>query len=381
MTTEKLIIEHFGPIKKMAFDFNKINILIGDQGTGKSLVAKTLIAVRNSVFIEIFDLEFSSKLDKETARFLEHMKLVGILNYVNEKTVIKYYRDDASLEFAKGKAVVSRDDFNIGEVLPPNFNYIPAERNMVSVLADSLYALLQVDAELPRLFLRFGNKYQSARKLKENFDYSDVLRIQFRHHNNKDFIVTHDNIELNLSDASSGIQGCVALLTVVDSAIYFPTISGRRMIPFEESLNLLAVEEPELNLFPETQKKLLNYIIRNNYFDVNYENSDKNNFTERGYKNQLLFTTHSPYILTALNNLMYAYSVGEKYRQEVNEVINEDYWVSPKDVSAYMLLPTGTCEEILDKSENLIKAEKIDSVSSFLNEQFEKLLNIELIKK
>jgi|GEM_PF-1303312 len=373
---ETLIIENFGPIKKMSFDFKKINILIGDQGTGKSLAAKALIAVRNSMFIDIFDIQPSATIDKETLRFFEHMRLVGVFNYITDKTRIEYRHSEGLLVFKDKKTVVSRYNFKIGEILPPNFNYVPAERNMISVLADSLYALIEVRAELPKLFTRFGNKYQSARKLKETFNYIDILGIQFRHRNNNDFIITSDDTIINLVDASSGIQGCVALLTVVDSVMYFPTISGRRMIPAEDSLNLLVLEEPELNLFPETQKKLLNYIIANN-FSVTGDSEISEQSIGNFCKNQLLFTTHSPYILTSLNNLMYAYSVGKNHFAQINKIVEKKYWVNPDDVSAYLLLSNGQCESILDK-EGLIKTEKIDNVSGILNKEFNEMFDIEL---
>ena len=360
----------------MSFDFKKINILIGDQGTGKSLAAKALIAVRNSMFIDIFDIQPSATIDKETLRFFEHMRLVGVFNYITDKTRIEYRHSEGLLVFKDKKTVVSRYNFKIGEILPPNFNYVPAERNMISVLADSLYALIEVRAELPKLFTRFGNKYQSARKLKETFNYIDILGIQFRHRNNNDFIITSDDTIINLVDASSGIQGCVALLTVVDSVMYFPTISGRRMIPAEDSLNLLVLEEPELNLFPETQKKLLNYIIANN-FSVTGDSEISEQSIGNFCKNQLLFTTHSPYILTSLNNLMYAYSVGKNHFAQINKIVEKKYWVNPDDVSAYLLLSNGQCESILDK-EGLIKTEKIDNVSGILNKEFNEMFDIEL---
>jgi mRNA-degrading endonuclease HigB of HigAB toxin-antitoxin module len=96
------------------------------------------------------------------------------------------------------------------------------------------------------------------------------------------------------------------------------------------------------------------------------------------YYNRLLITTHSPYILTSLNNLMYGYVTGQQHFKETNDVISSKYWMNPDDVSAYMLLPNGKCEDIFNREENLIKAEKIDEVSTKINREFNKLINIEL---
>ena len=78
---------------------------------------------------------------------------------------------------------------------------------------------------------------------------------------------------------------------------------------------------------------------------------------------------------------MYAYEVGQKESEEVNKIIDKKYWINAKEIRAYRLLPNGTAENIIDTVENLINAEKIDSVSGILNEQFDSLLNIELVKK
>ena len=47
-----------------------------------------------------------------------------------------------------------------------------------------------------------------------------------------------------------------------------------------------------------------------------------------------------------------------------------------------MLLPDGTCENIIDKDDDgttLISADKIDEVSSQLNEDFDKLIDLEIL--
>ena len=55
------------------------------------------------------------------------------------------------------------------------------------------------------------------------------------------------------------------------------------------------IEEPESHLFPETQKKIMQFIA-----------AVKNN------GNEILVTTHSPYILGELNNLLYANNISGK---------------------------------------------------------------------
>jgi energy-coupling factor transporter ATP-binding protein EcfA2 len=384
--SETLTIKNFGPIKEMSFEFKKINILIGDQGTGKSTVAKILSAIKNTIFLKIFDLP-----DEETEQFYGHLDSVGIKSYIKKDSILIYEYPDYRFELKEGKVSINKN-ISLSDSIGYKFNYIVAERNMVHVLADSLYALLEVKAELPKLFLRFGNKYQTSRKSQSEFNYSEILGVKFTHKNNKDYILIPDGTEINLSDASSGIQGCVALLTVADTIMSEVLPSGRSHYLLNKNFRLLVIEEPELNCFPQTQNKLVKHIIENNKISnmdaLVSENNDPENPTidliehyEDEVKNQLVITTHSPYILTSLNNLMYAYQVGQDHEQETNVIIDKKYWINPNDVSAYMLLTDGTCEDILDREENLIRAEKIDEVSGFLNEQFDALLNIELVQK
>ncbi len=354
--SEILHIKNFGPIEAVSISLKEINLLIGDQGTGKSLIAKTLIAVRNSIFLEIFDLKPNDKLSKATNLFLGHLDLVGLQSYLHKDTFISYSYKGYSLKYSNQTATITgKENISIGEALSFNFNYIPAERNMVSVLADSLYALLQVQAELPKLFLRFGNKYQTARKFKERFEYSEILGVDFLHANDKDYIITKEGIQLDLMNASSGIQGCVAMLTVIDSILQSPKLVSQNTLPITTSFNLLVTEEPEIGCFPNTQNKLIRYIVENNKGLM-------------GYKNQLFFTTHSPYVLTSINNLMYAYKIGIA-NDKVANVVSKKYWLNPEDVSCYLLKTDGTCESIIDE-DGLIKAEKIDEVSDKINTEY-----------
>ena len=374
---EKLTIRDFGPIKDMSFEFKKINILIGDQGTGKSTVAKLLSAIKNSISLELFDLP-----KNKTEQFYGHLDLVGIKNYIKKESILIYTYDNFLFELKDGKVSINKE-MTLEESMYFSYNYVPAERIMVSALADSLYALLEVKAELPKLFLRFGNKYQSSRKKETQFDYKDILGISFTHRDNKDYILLADGNEITLTDASSGIQGCVPLLTVVDSIMSESISSGKIKTLIDKNWRLLVIEEVELNCFPETQNKLIKYIIDKNTIRSIQTIDLDGNYLEKNdlIKNQLVITTHSPYILTSLNNLMYAFSVGKNHYEEVDKIVESKYWINPNDVSAYMLLPNGICENILDYEQNMIKAEKIDEVSSFLNQQFDALLNIELVKK
>lgn len=347
---EKLVIKNFGPIKSVELELGRFNVLIGNQGTGKSTVAKLLIAVHNTIFRQNFDLEHNPELTITTQDFIQHLKLVGIGNYLNDDTEVIYTSVLYCFSFRSLLAEVDKKrQLSFEENLSFDFTYIPSERNLAITLSDSLFALIQTGTALPQLFTRFGDKFQKARKESTVFNYKNILGIDYVLKEGRDIVMLPSGKEISIHDASSGIQGNIALLTVFD---YVTNSTFRKE-------NLLVIEEPELNLFPETQNKLVQHFI------------------EKGNNNQILLTTHSPYILTSLNNMMYAWQIGQNHSEEVGVIMEKKYWINPEDVSAYMMLSDGTCENILDRKEGMIDAEKIDGISGELNKQFDQLIEIE----
>ena len=94
------------------------------------------------------------------------------------------------------------------------------------------------------------------------------------------------------------------------------------------------------------------------------------------FNNSFLITTHSPYILTSLNNMMYAWQVGQEKRKQVIKVMEEKYWLNPNEVKAYRLLSNGTCESLI-ADDKLLMPEKIDEVSGIINKEFDKIFSIQ----
>jgi hypothetical protein len=127
------------------------------------------------------------------------------------------------------------------------------------------------------------------------------------------------------------------------------------------------VEEPELNLFPTTQKQLVGYL------------ADK--CTQKG--NELLMTTHSPYFLSAINNLIFAYKVAHEVpekAEEVAKVIPREQWLNPEDVAAYYVAD-GTVKSIIHEEEGLIGENELDAISEDISGERNLLFKILRSKK
>ena len=147
--------------------------------------------------------------------------------------------------------------------------------------------------------------------------------------------------------ASSGQQEIVWILLCLFVWIY------------EDYPASVVIEEPEAHLYPKTQDLALRYIVQ-------FFNSNPNN--------QVIINTHSPYLILALNNLLFAYQVNnEKIIQETG--IDKESWLDPKRFGAY-LIENGTVRKIFDKDEGLISESMLEYEATAINEVFEKISNI-----
>jgi len=136
--------------------------------------------------------------------------------------------------------------------------------------------------------------------------------------------------------------------------------------------NTVVVErEPEQGLFPIAQNEKVAKLAQ-------ILNSKRNNgwFLDRPIEH-LLLTTHSPYILTALNIYLYAYQVGQKNPDEVSALIPKNLWIDPRRVSAYFV-ENGIATSIMDEQLQQIAAEKIDEASTLTNRLYDRLLDIKI---
>jgi predicted ATP-binding protein involved in virulence len=172
-------------------------------------------------------------------------------------------------------------------------------------------------------------------------------------------VFNHDqNDYVYLSHASSGQQEVIRIL----QDIFLNILDDVKV--------LRIIEEPEAHLFPVAQKQLIELLS----LMVNH-NED----------NQLIITTHSPYILTVFNNLLFANRVVEKnpsVESEVAEIIPKDSWLKANDFSAYSLgnqsvsETTNYCESIFNSEKGTIQQNYLDTVSEILGGDFQTLYSI-----
>ena len=357
---ERLIVKNFGPLKDIDIKLNKINLFIGENGSGKSVLAKIITII--------------TSLESDTSKLIKKFDEYNI-GFIQKDTEINYYIDNKlyyNLKNKEAKSIVGRrklddlpKDYNSKSlddmlntlsnpirkfITEQNSKYIPAERNLISLFNKSLTTLIIGEAPLPKFLLQFSSEFEKAgNKLKE-LQFLDVKYI------NGDGLDRHrvyfsDNSYLPLEFSSSGIQSALPLYLAVK---YFA----------QKHKNII-IEEPEQNLFPKAQADTIKYIIEQVSND-----------------NRVFMMTHSPYVLSTLNNLIYAYIVaklGDKEKKKVKKLINEKEWINPNDFSAYYL-ENGEARSI--KSDiGLINDNEIDDISEDMGEEFDELLEVYRVSK
>lgn len=424
---EKLTVKNFLNIKDIEFNLSKINIIIGQQASGKSVIAKLVyffkyffIKYRSSIqnkqkkaefdrsIITTFKIifpeyswknqefqilyEFDSysialnnqksddKKSKLSLIYSEHLVKVRrkILSDYNKKTIeyaentpekIEEYYNTIFTEY-----ILRDNHFNSLELV----TFIPAGRSFFANLQNNIFSFLSENIVIDYFLKEFGSAYERVKnfyhlrklihalKLNDSIDelINQIIVGNYSYEKDQDWILytneTNKNRRTNLSYSSSEQQEALPMTLIL------------AILPFISSTTLFIIEEPEAHLFPTSQKHVISLI------------SQVFNATEK--KHKFIITTHSPYILTAFNNLIQAGNTLKALREkpEQNDLLKDLFKIVPEsqildinDVAAYTI-KNGMIESLINEDNNLIDANIIDEVSNEFSQVFEKLIELEL---
>jgi hypothetical protein len=182
-----------------------------------------------------------------------------------------------------------------------------------------------------------------------------------------------DGRAIPLTFLSSGTQELLPLLNVLGQVatgqrdrIIFPRPNNLPVMPREIILSkgFIYLEEPEANVFPDTQYKLVRLFARLSHESI--------------LDFSWVITTHSPYILTAFNNLIEAGQVARakpELKNEVAKLIPEQYWIKEGDFKAYAI-EDGVLTSIVAEDTGLVSANYLDQVSETIGVEFDELLRL-----
>lgn len=421
MEKARLSVKNFGPLKDIDIEVREMVCLIGKQATGKSTLAKLLAILEDEKFRK-----------NDNASFEEELKNYGMFSFLNNETYICYSKDDYKILYIKNEFIktnlredlknkiikvqyndtISRvkklnlikelfvndllkgvghnnvnyrflfdnkdmdkicgkvlDSENVNEFfkLHEDFltqikiyikfdsQYIPSERNFLHLISENTLGLINNNVQIPKHLLEIGQEYEKAlstikelplKLIDKNLKYKREGKTSYIYHNQDD--------KVDLLQSASGLQSIIPILLLVE---YAQTLKDTYNFNF-------VVEEPELNIYPETQHELIKYLVKN-CLDKSDEIQQKN----------LIITTHSPYVLASINNLLLAYDKGQTKEKEVCKIIKKESWLNPEKFIAYQL-KNGKATKIMDDKLGQIKSNMIDDASDAFSYEFDKLLDL-----
>lgn len=389
----KFEIKNIGPIHDVCFTLNKLNVFIGPQSSGKSTIAKII--------------SFCSWLEKDVLihQDVDYVDMAFIKrelfdfhrmgSYFSEGSYIKYVGNAIEFEYSvENVRVIKTDGFDSTKV--GKIAYIPSERNVVSLPGISSFPFPYNNI---RSFvfdwLNVHGMFNSASvvpllDLGVNYYYEDITHT--------DKIIIGEGKEIPINEASSGLQSVVPLYVYLyyltkkmyedrekvsydrkkdwDNALRLrlrnvKKVDVRELAEFLDSISRphftnVVVEEPELNLFPQTQVMLVYAISRLMEWE----------------RDGMVITTHSPYILYALNNCMLGGMVKDNIPEDDEDIMRlKDAFVNPENVSVWELnggvffSQTDDGERRIQDRNGLIRNNYFDRIMKNVMSDFNSLIN------
>jgi predicted ATP-dependent endonuclease of OLD family len=407
---EKITIKNFGPIQQAEIEVKDICVLIGHTSSGKSTIAK-LLAIFNS--LEFYCIIPSDDL----SQFNSLLRSYNIDFKFRDETSIEYYKEpyrwtigkeglqtdypysDILFELSKNSnspiwqpkifmwylsSIIERLNDNSKEMFKDKLKaieqlptkdfiqlqqfsslsgqlidrfykgeqpvYIPAERILMSILSQVIYSLYDKDINLPASLKKFANLYSLAKRENDHYaiDFLNIL-VLFDNKKGNDGFILGSGDEVDLDQASSGLQSLIPMLSVFDYTL--------------EDYKLLIIEEPELNLYTKVQKDLIEYLIKR----------------AKQKQAKIIITTHSPYVMSTLQNLLQAGNIAKESdakAAEVKKLIPPEKWIDYDDLTCLFMDADGTSRNILDPEYHTIGTNEMDDISAELSDIYDSLLEI-----
>ena len=414
----KLTVKNFSVIKDAELEFGKITVLIGPQSSGKSLLCKLAYFLGREVINIAIDrvvnrfeygfADFEAAAKKEFSKWFprggwgsEDWSVVfSSKDYEvtvsapstaepDAEVTLSFNEPFKSAYLARIKATIEHQQKG-GFLIAPAFQslaatdfmelsgravfdlstYIPLERSYFVDVSKGYRALGNEPDPIPAKFAVFyANSLKPASRMKRISRYLDGDLVSWQ---NGWMLAFHDGRFLPLSHLSSGSKQMLPMLVALD---YYESERRQSGNLANEELNGhklysrddFTIEEPEASVFPQTQ------------YDLVREFTALANEVE--FQAHFAITTHSPYILTAFNDLIKAGHIAAQRPDkaaEIEKIIPRQYWIKPGDFAAYAFDgKDGILRSIMDEETKLINGDVLDDISETISGEFGQLLEIQ----
>lgn len=340
---QKFIIKYF-------FRYKKISIYLNKDGYVRFSFDEELKNEIVQLIDETADM-YLHKFDKEVLSIMDNIKAIAVMK--------KYLTDKLVSIFENEKEII----------------YIPAGRSLLATMSEQLQdvSVDEMDLTMQEFILlirmtknKFGTKipemvrdYTKTVKgqinnlaLEQAYELvKKVLKADYISENDGEKIYFDEYHWVKLMYGSSGQQEALWILMLA-----FVTI-------LEKKKSFIIIEEPEAHLFPTAQKDIIRLIS----LMVNATNSN------------VFITTHSPYILTSTNILLYSEKVESRHAKNGQSVVPKSFRVAFNSFAAYKVgSGVSSIESLMDEESHMIDTCYIDEVSAITNEELDILIDMEI---
>ncbi len=394
-----LKIRNFGPINRGLtenngfFEIPQATVFIGPQGSGKSSVAKLL-----STFLWLEKALVKEDIKESQVRRsfkTNYCNYHGLLSYFRNDTEIAYEGERYSFHYRNGQLTIQQSVST--KYLLPRIMYVPAERNFLSIFPQASSV-----RKLPRPLSDFLTEFDNARMSRKGSVSLPIPDLKFEYDKlNKASWVVRNGEKTRLEHAASGFQSLIPMyLTSIylsnsldekkDASRSDMTVDEIRLVRKaireimkagkEETLKALdtlssqiqarcfinIVEEPEQNLYPDSQASALNALLSH---------------ANKTAGNRLVVTTHSPYLINALTLAIKGAELKKllpaEKRNELHSIVPPDSCIDGSKVKIYQMNDNGgACE--LERYKNLPSDENLlNCALAQFNDSFNLLLDLE----
>lgn len=377
-------IKNVGPIKDTdKITLNNLMLVIGKQSLGKSTFMKVLCHCRWVEKALMVDDESIATDYGKDKKFLESLMTFHRFNpdFFSSGSYIKYDGDYITIEQNgdESDAMITRKREFEDKRYNTKLCFIPSERNLISAVKnlDRTYKASELDILLN--YLLEWDEVKDFYGTKNPLRLSIAHNIQYLNDGGADFIYLSQNEKkLPVFYASSGVQSAMPIEVMVDRYSSFvgekaglskhnwKQISNETNKSNYQSVQFF-IEEPEQNLYPMSQRDLILNIIKH----LVAANKKGN------YNSSVVLTTHSPYTLSVLNELMAEANLYVKHTEKpiegVDDFVNYECFMSPQYYSAYYINDNGTFGNLIDSELPMISGVELDGVSDWVEERISKV--------
>jgi len=375
---ESIIIRNFGPIKDMEIqNISSFTVFVGESGSGKSTIMKVLVLFRwlykmvsirsylkhSNITESPFKFDFNSYLknngfEKET--------------YLKENTEIKYVKGSTTIHYKSKLAtspLVPENELSLDKMC-----FVSEKRNQIPDI------LSGKDSDMSFFLNETLNDFRNGEEYVQelNFDYLGVKYLSEKTPAGIKYYIEglnkNDRYKIKLENASSGIQTLTPLSVIVEYFSKYYDLSNRfnktilkymsendSLADFKPVKNIgsikhrnvhIHIEEPELSLYPESQRSLINFIVNRCFIEKHND-----------YHMTVMMATHSPYIINHLNLLIKAYD---------KDKLVEGAKLSYDDVAVYQV-ENGKINDLKLLNERLINTNPLSDTIDDIYDEYNQL--------